>query len=135
MTLNFKQISFWGKNCPNFLGIKEHGNRLALDLTIETCEVFNCFSERDSLNIFADKTILLTQMTYNFSSEDYEERSINDFTENQEVIEALDKWFKENPIYRCSQFPYELSTEKDSWSEKNFKLDSFEKVIKFLKEQ
>ena len=67
MTLNFKQISFWGKNCPNFLGIKEHGNRLALDLTIETCEVFNCFSERDSLNIFADKTILLTQMTYNFS--------------------------------------------------------------------
>ena len=31
--------------------------------------------------IFADKTILLTQMTYNFSSEDYEERSINDFTE------------------------------------------------------
>ena len=133
MKLSFKRANWFGKNTPNFIGRKEHGQEVILDLDYESKEQLGCFSERDSIHIYADNTIWLTKMVYNSRKEEYEEELFKDLTDNEEVRKALDNYFKECPLYQDSQFPYSMSLRKTLWVKEDIKLNSLEKVVAFAK--
>ena len=113
MELAFRsEAGVWKKNCPNFLGIKEHGQRLDLDL-------------KENLNgatrilIFEDGTILSTKTKYNWEREEHEELIVEDLTNNQEVKKAIEDYLSQNYI--------------DIYLYGSFKFKSIENIYSFLK--
>ena len=85
------EASAWGKKCPNFLGIKEHGQRLDLDLK----ENLNGASR---IIIYADGTIVSTKTKYNWSTEEHEEIVVEDLTNNKVVRNAIEDYLSHNFI-------------------------------------
>ena len=133
MKLGFKGVGWFGKNTPNFIGRKEHGQEVILDLDFDSCEQLGCYSERNSVHIYADNTIWLTKMHYNSRKEEYEEELFKDLTDNEEFKKALNSYLKEKPLYQSSQFPYSMLLEREFYVKQDIKLDSLEKVVSFAK--
>lgn len=98
--LSFKQHEFFSPDHEGVYGVKEHGSRLALDLTEEASDIFQSYSERSSLNIYADGTIIVTKMEYNKKAEEYQEDcDIPELNKCPDLIKELNEYFSENPLY------------------------------------
>lgn len=132
MKLNFKTIEIVGKNCPYFLGIKEHGPKIVFDLDGDSCQALHCHSERSSINIHQDGTIYTSLMNYSYSEEEWVDEVDRDYTNDETVKGAINRWIEENLIYRSRQFPYRVSTQRNYWGCDKIG-SNLDEIIEYLK--
>lgn len=134
MKLEFVSYELVGLNCPYFTGVKDHGQKLTLNyMDVDMCDYFKTFGEgNNSIHIHQDGTIYSTEMNYSYREEEWVETITMDLTNNTTVKNELDKWLKQNPLYRSKQFPYRISNEKDFWGCEMI-CDSLDSLLKYLK--
>lgn len=102
MELNYTYIEFINKKrCPNFTGVKEHGNRAILGLDDNSRDQLELYGENPSLNVFEDGAITLYQMHYDSYEEEYIEDDAKTLSvaATEKIKKALDKMLKANPIF------------------------------------
>ena len=101
MELNYTNIEFVNKkHCPNFTGVKEHGNRAIFELDFDSRDQLKLYGEAPSLNVFEDGAITLYQMHYNSYEEEYVEYDAKTLSTSatEKIKKALDKTLEANPI-------------------------------------
>jgi hypothetical protein len=79
LTLDYNNVrAFNKKRCPYFYGVKEYGNVVSFELTLEGWEQLskaydNFFDSSNRLNVFENGTTTISQLTYNNREEEWEE--------------------------------------------------------------
>ncbi len=133
MKLDFTSYELVGLNCPYFTGVSEHGQKLMLNFKdSEMSDYFSTYSEgTKSIHIHQDGTMYVTKLEYNYRNEEWEEFITMELTDST-IRNDLDNWLKQNPLYRSTQFPYRVSTEKDFWG-CDMICDSLDSLLKYLK--
>ena len=123
LTLDYNNVrAFNKKRCPYFYGVKEYGNIVSFELTLEGWEQLskaydNFFDSSNRLNVFENGTTTISQLTYNNREEEWEEYEIL-VLDKDKAKKYLDYMLAISPIRRKCD---------------NITVGSYEELIEFAK--
>lgn len=113
LDLDFIKVNIYSKTkCPNFTGIKEHGNRLSLNMSEQTCDKLmkkydkaGYIAPDYDLNFYEDKTVNITRSCYNYDKEEWYDVIVYTFKgkELDSIQDELDWMFRFHQVKQCGK--------------------------------